>query len=205
LATYDEERRPHAKQMIRLAVWMGRLVMPASSLQAIVTHGAMRLLRAVRPLRRLMEQNDIKPPNRFRRGLLVTGRSRGRLVRGGLLPQALLRDGQGAIAPSDDVLGPAFSCIGFGVAPDAHVRPETRAAFLRRGGRFVRLQAQRAAATSQHVYEDVTGAFARSAPSDWVAVVRPDRALVHDGPARDADRMLCEIMALLDTERATLQ
>lgn len=109
--------------------------------------------------------------------------------------------------PSDDVLGPAFSCIGFGVAPDAHASAEVRAAFLRRGGRFIQLQAQRAAASSggEHVYEDVTGAFARSVPSDWVAIVRPDRALVHDGPARDADRILREIMALLDAERATLQ
>lgn len=207
LATYDEERRPHAKQMIRLAVLMGRLVMPSSSLQAIVAHGAMRLLRAVRPLRTFMEHNDIKPPNRFRRGLMVRGRGRGRLIRGGLLPQALVRDERGTIMPSDDVLGPAFSCIGFGVAPDAHASAEVRAAFLRRGGRFIQLQAQRAAASSggEHVYEDVTGAFARSVPSDWVAIVRPDRALVHDGPARDADRILREIMALLDAERATLQ
>jgi 3-(3-hydroxy-phenyl)propionate hydroxylase len=203
LATYDEERRPHAKQMIGLAVWMGRLVMPSSSLQALVTHGFLRLLRVVRPLRRLMEQNDVKPPNRFRRGMMIRGRGRGRLIRGGLLPQALVRDGRGAITPSDDVLGTAFSCIGFGVAPDAQVGAETRAAFLRRGGRFVHIQAQRAAATSEHVYEDMTGELARSAPAAWVAVVRPDRALVHDGPACDADRMLREIMTLLDAQRAT--
>jgi 3-(3-hydroxy-phenyl)propionate hydroxylase len=207
LATYDEERRPHAKQMISLAVWMGRLVMPSSSLQALITHGAMRLLRMVRPLRTFMEQNDMKPPNRFRSGLIVKGRRRGQLIRGGLLPQGLVRDARGAIAPSDDVLGTAFSCIGFGVAPDARVSDATRAAFLHRGGQFVQLHAQRAVAGSdgQQVYEDITGALMRSAPADWIAVVRPDRALMHHGPARDTERILGEIMALLDAERATLQ
>jgi 3-(3-hydroxy-phenyl)propionate hydroxylase len=44
-------------------------------------------------------------------------------------------------------------------------------------------------------FEDLTCSFGRRA---WIAVVRPDRAVLHDGPARDADRLLRESLALLD-------
>lgn len=202
LATYDQERRPHAKKMIRLAVGVGQLVMPRSAPRAVLAHGVMRALRALRPLRRLMEHNDIKPPNRFRRGFLVRGRAAGKLVRGGLLPQALVRDAHGQTLMSDDALGPSLSCIGFGTAPDRHVRPETRAAFLERGGRFIQVNALPIEAPSgPHVVEDCTGTFARSAPSGWIAMVRPDRALLHDGPARDADQIIREALAALDADR----
>src|SRR5208337_4406369 len=39
LDTYDEERRPHAKAMIDLAKFMGRLIMPRSAAVALLTHG----------------------------------------------------------------------------------------------------------------------------------------------------------------------
>jgi 3-(3-hydroxy-phenyl)propionate hydroxylase len=196
LATYDTERRPHAKKMIQLATRMGKLVMPPSALQALLTHGALRLLRAVPGLRTRLEQTDIKPANRFRRGLLAKGRARGPLIRGGLLPQASVRDEHGRSMLSDEALGPTLSCVGFGVAPEARVEPATRAAFLARGGRFVQFRAPGAATPAgEHAFEDVTCRFGRRA---WIAVVRPDRAVLHDGPARDAERLLRESLALLD-------
>jgi 3-(3-hydroxy-phenyl)propionate hydroxylase len=39
-------------------------------------------------------------------------------------------------------------------------------------------------------------------PVDWVAVVRPDRTIVHDGPAAEADRIVRESLALLGTTSA---
>ena len=45
LDSYDQERSPHAKAMINLAKFMGRLVMPRSASVAMLTHGLMRLAR----------------------------------------------------------------------------------------------------------------------------------------------------------------
>lgn len=83
LDSYDRERRPHAKKMIGLAKLMGRLV-PL--------------------LRRQLEKLEIKPPNRFRQGFLISGCGRKGASRGALLPQRLVRH-DGHIRPSDDVLG----------------------------------------------------------------------------------------------------
>ena len=38
-----------------------------------------------------------------------------------------------------------------------------------------------------------------AAPFGWAAVVRPDRAVLHDGPATDVDRLVSESLALIGT------
>ena len=46
--------------------------------------------------------------------------------------------------------------------------------------------------------EDLGGAFMPSAaPFGWAAVVRPDRTVLHDGPATEADRLVRESLSLL--------
>jgi 3-(3-hydroxy-phenyl)propionate hydroxylase len=205
LATYDEERRPHARQTIRMAVWVGKLVMPHNALQALLVHGALRLLRSLPGVRTRLEQNDIKPPNRFRTGLIAKGRASGKLLRGAVLPQAQVRAEDGRITLSDDALGPTLSCIGFGVAPETLVQSATRIAFLARGGRFMQFHAANApnapnapVHSGEHSFADVTGAFAGLVRAGWIAVTRPDRAVLHDGPAHAADRLVRESLALLD-------
>ncbi|HRI17433.1 MAG TPA: bifunctional 3-(3-hydroxy-phenyl)propionate/3-hydroxycinnamic acid hydroxylase, partial [Burkholderiaceae bacterium] len=44
LDSYDTERRPHAKAIINLALFMGKLVMPSHRVAAFLTHGLMRTL-----------------------------------------------------------------------------------------------------------------------------------------------------------------
>ena len=73
LDTYDEERRPHAKAMINLAKFMGKLVMPRSGVVALLTHGLMRLSRLVPRLRAQFEELQIKPKNAFRQGTVRQG------------------------------------------------------------------------------------------------------------------------------------
>ncbi|MFX7854081.1 hypothetical protein ABTK08_21240, partial [Acinetobacter baumannii] len=51
------------------------------------------------------------------------------------------------------------------------------------------------------VWEDINGTFLPDAvPVGWAAVVRPDRTVVHDGPAAEADRLVRESLALLGSE-----
>ena len=73
LDTYDEERRPHAAKMIRLAKFMGQLIMPRDHVRAVIVHGAMALLRRIPPVRDYFDELGIKPQNAFARGLFVTG------------------------------------------------------------------------------------------------------------------------------------
>ncbi|MCY1285152.1 3-(3-hydroxy-phenyl)propionate/3-hydroxycinnamic acid hydroxylase [compost metagenome] len=198
LDSYDQERRPHAREMIALAKLMGRLVMPSSAWKALLGHGLMRTLRLVPPLRRHFEELEIKPKNTFKRGLFMP-RVRGRrLCRGGLLPQGLVRAANGAIGLSDDVLGDALTLVGFGVDPRAQLDRDTQRQWERCGGGYLQvgLHGQKGSAATPFV-EDLGQTLLASAPARSLAVVRPDRIVMHEGPQARAGELLHESLALL--------
>jgi len=200
LESYDQERRPHAKAMIDLARLMGRLIMPRNAAVALVTHGFMRLTRLVPPLRRYFEELEIKPRNEFPRGLFVTGRPRGRLVRGGPFPQGWVRDPRGRIHLSDDALGPALTLIGFGRDAGTMLDAALLREFVSCGGRIVQIahRGQSAHLGRDGWCEDLEGVFMPgTAPFGWAAIVRPDRTILHDGPVTEAGRLVRESLALL--------
>lgn len=185
LESYDRERRPHATQMIRLAKWMGKLVMPRNRIMAMLVHGTMALLRKIPALRAYTDELGIKPRNEFQEGLFVQGKAL--LKRGGPLAQGRVRTDGGGIARSDDTLE-GFSLLGLGADPAAHLSAEMREAWARHGGTVTQLRAD----------DDLDGSLVpKTGARDWCAVVRPDRVVLHDGPVTDADRLVRESLALL--------
>ncbi len=202
LDTYDQERRPHVKAMIRFARFMGGLVMPRNAAVALVTHGLMRAMRLVPKWRTAFEELEIKPRNICRRGLFVTGSTRSGLVRGALVPQGWVRGADGRTCLSDDVLGSGLTLIGFGRDAGAALDARTASAFAAAGGTVIQIahRGQRRHLAANGGWEDLEGVFLpRVAPLGWAAVVRPDRVVIHDGPADDATRLVAESMALLGT------
>ncbi len=202
LDTYDEERRPHAKAMIDLAKFMGRLIMPRSAAVALLTHGTLRLLRLTAAMRRYFDDLGIKPKNVFQRGLFVSGRSGSKLIRGGPLPQGWVRGPDGAVRLSDDALGPAMTLLGFGRDPREGLDAATLRAFAACGGKVVQIahRGQARHLRREDCWEDLDGTFLPGAASfGWAAVVRPDRTVLHDGPAADVDRIVRESLALIET------
>lgn len=199
LASYDTERRPHAKAMIDLARLMGSLVMPRSATRAVLLHGMMRLARSIPVLRRLFDGLGLKPRNRFREGLFLRGRSDARLVRGAPIPQGLVRGADGTILRSDDALGQGFTLVGFGVDPSRHLSEEVRDTWVARGGGIVQFcHAAQTLHRGERAFEDLQGVLVPdAAPVGWAAVVRPDRVVVTDGPAVDAHKLLAQTTALL--------
>ena len=200
LATYDQERRPHAKAMIDLAKFMGRLIMPQSAVKAFLIHGLMRLLRLTPAMRRYFDDLGVKPKNAFAKGLFAPGRSVARLVRGGQFPQGWVRDREGRIRLSDEVLGPTLTLIGFGQDAEAALATDTKRAFEACGGKIVQIahRGQALHLRADGAWEDLEGVFMPgAAPFGWAAVVRPDRTVLHDGPAADADRLVRESLSLL--------
>lgn len=203
LDSYDRERRPHARAMIRLAQLMGKLVMPRNAALALLTHGAMRLARTIPPLRRYFEELGIKPPNAYRHGLFVRGCSTARLRRGAMLPQSWVRDANGSVQLSDELLGASLCLVAFGGT--AVLSPDTAHAFAAAGGRVLRVvqAGDIAGLRGADICEDLTGAFLPGAvPHGWAAVVRPDRFVLHDGPLASADQLVRESLALLGSGTA---
>lgn len=199
LDSYSRERRPHALAMIRLAQLMGSLVMPNNRLIAIASHGFMRGIRLVGPLRRLVEELEVKPANAFRRGLFLRGRGKGRLRAGATLPQGWVRDRSGQMKLSDELLGPHMTLVGFGVDPQTLLSEDSLTSFHRAGGVCIHL-ARRGEALADHdaSVEDVTDVLVEGiAPPGWLVLVRPDRVIMHQGSPDAAEAILKEALPLL--------
>lgn len=198
LETYDQERRPHAMKMIRLAKLMGQLVMPRGHVRAILVHGSMALLRRLPAVRGLFDELGIKPQNEFEEGLFVPGRERAR--RGAWLPQGLVRSPEGSVQWSDEALGPELALIGLGVDPGPWLSERIRRRWTRAGGRMVHVspRGRRQAVPEAVSHEDLEGRLVPgAAPHGSCLVVRPDRTILHDGPVQDADRIVSESLGLL--------
>jgi 3-(3-hydroxy-phenyl)propionate hydroxylase len=202
LDSYDVERRPHAKAIINLALFMGKLVMPSNRIAAFVTHGLMRTLGMVPRLRRVFEELEIKPQNRFAQGLFAPRERGARLDRGGLLPQGWVRSvADGRVCLSDDALGPQLTLIGFGADAEAALNADLRMRWYAAGGRAVQMTPRgRPVDAPAAAWEDLTGTLLPgAAPPGWVAIVRPDRTVLIDGPVADAARLVADALQRLGT------
>jgi 3-(3-hydroxy-phenyl)propionate hydroxylase len=82
LASYDQERRPHARKIINLARFLGALVMPSNRAVAFLVHGLMSAIRLLPAGRALFKDLKIKPQNTFDEGLFWRDRRTLRLGAG---------------------------------------------------------------------------------------------------------------------------
>ena len=197
LDSYDTERRPHARSMIRLAKLMGKLVMPTSAPRAIAIHGAMRGLRLIAPLRSYFEELKIKPPNQFRAGLFQRAKRRGGVVRGAQLPQEWLRTDQG-LRLSDDVLGDHLMLVGLGVDPKTRLTAGSCQRWEAAGGQFLHLGWRGQAPQSDSLFAEIMGNnLMMGDASGWLVVVRPDRVVMLDGEPEAAEKLISQACALL--------
>lgn len=200
LESYNRERRPHVQDMIQLAQLMGSLVMPSNPASAWLIHGLMKMLSTVPRLRDLFENLQIKPANRFRIGCFMPKARNGHLVRGGHLPQGWVRSlDDRTVALSDQALGAGFALIGFGIDPTTALSPDMRQRWRAAGGRCVQIVPRGNPARESRVatWEDLEGTFLPArVPMGWVVVVRPDKAVMHDGPASEAETLLTQVLRL---------
>jgi 3-(3-hydroxy-phenyl)propionate hydroxylase len=209
LASYDAERRPHAKKIINLALMLGALVMPQNRAAAFATHGLMSLLRLLPAGRALLEDLKIKPQNTFDEGLFWRDRGHERLRAGAMLPQGWVRvaTADRAAVLSDEALGPQWALIGFGVDPT----PALPAGLIRRwqaaGGRVwqwcQRSQGQHLAPAARRLEALDEALLPRHVPLGWVAIVRPDRCVLAEGPVAEVEAMLRKALALVAPPAAT--
>jgi 3-(3-hydroxy-phenyl)propionate hydroxylase len=93
LDSYQLERRPHAWEMITLALRMGRVMMPTGPWQARLVRTLFRTLGKVPVIRDYFLQMRYKPKPSYRAGLLwPDGRSERKSMVGRLLPQPIVED-----------------------------------------------------------------------------------------------------------------
>ncbi len=195
LDSYDLERRPHARKIINLARFLGMLVMPSNRVVAAAVHGAIRAIRLLPAGRAAFDDLKIKPPQVFDAGLFWRDRGARGLLAGSMLPQARVRVGDGPVAGlSDDVLGADWSLIGFGVDPVQFCDGALLERWHRIGGKTwqwcLPSQAADLAPANRRLHEFDESVLPRSIESAWIAVVRPDRCVMAEGPASQLPSLL---------------
>ena len=185
LDTYQEERRDHVAEMIRLALRMGRIMGPSSRWAGWVTQTGFRLMGVWSPLRDYFAQMKYKPAPRFEAGLVIPdGRSRRSTPVGRLLPQPTVETIGGAKL-LDEVLGQGFALVGaadFETFSDVARLPEFEALQVR----CIRIApAPNADRKTVVTVSDASGALAHAA-RQGLLLVRPDRYVMASFAPKDA-------------------
>ncbi len=108
LQTYEQERRGHVWDMIRLALRMGRVMMPRGRLSAFAMETGFRMLGLYPPARDYFAQMKYKPKPRFGSGFLLKDASV-KLI-GSLFPQPVVEAPSGAVL-LDEILGNGFALV----------------------------------------------------------------------------------------------
>jgi 3-(3-hydroxy-phenyl)propionate hydroxylase len=201
LDSYDTERRPHAKKIIKLARFLGALVMPRNRAVAFALHGLIRAVRVLPAGRRLFDDLKIKPENTFDTGLFWRNRRNERLRAGSSLPQGWVRPAGGAPVLSDDALGLHWALVGVGVDPTTRLRTDQLRSWQRAGGKVwqwcQRAQAQHLAPADQRLEALDETLLPRRAPLGWVFIVRPDRCVMAEGPVEQVQELLDQALRRL--------
>jgi 3-(3-hydroxy-phenyl)propionate hydroxylase len=102
--------------MIRLALRMGKVMMPRSAWSAFRLQTAFRLLGVVPPARNYFAEMKYKPKPRFDAGFLAGGKGGGAALTGRLFPQPEVRFA-GRAALLDEFLGDHFALVSLPQTP----------------------------------------------------------------------------------------
>jgi 3-(3-hydroxy-phenyl)propionate hydroxylase len=195
LASYDTERRPHARKIINLARISGMIIMPSNRFVAFCVHGFLASLRLLPPARAYFEELKIKPPQTFGRGFFKRNPEHKKLLAGSVFPQAWVRPSwTGQPMLSDDVLGQQWALIAFGLNPRAYCDPELLDRWHQFGARTWQFCYLGQALNLDHDdsrVECLDDTFLpKRVPVGWACIVRPDRCVFSEGPVETIRTLL---------------
>jgi len=178
LDTYEQERRPHAVNMINATVMMGRVFLSRIRPLAAVRNWLLRWAFRIPRTRRMLRNYEFKPKMVLEQGCLAGGRRRKRTAaEGSYLPQPRVGLASGATVLLDEALGMRFAVLVLGNA-DEPVLQSAEALAAQLGGVCLRvLPVARPVETRTGDVVDLEGklfAWFSLHEADAV-VVRPDR------------------------------
>lgn len=194
LASYTQERKPHAGKMIRLAQFLGELIMPSSRVKAIFVHGLAKFIGLLPVVHTVFTDMKVKPQNTFDDGLFLKGGLRGALAAGAHLPQWWLQTAAGDRKRSDEVFGIRFVCVGINWDPRNCIGEELRQQWQGLGGEFVCLstpgRASKVAGDWLVEGEDLP-------KSEVALILRPDRLILASSKATRLEVVMQKAIGLL--------
>ena len=202
LESYQQERLPHAWQLIEMAILLGRAMMPRTPFRAWAVQAGFRLLGLAPPLRDYVTEMRYKPQPRFAEGFFVPdGRPASKTLVGRMIPQPNVETPDRKTVKLDQAMGPDFCLLAYAKDPErAFGGPESEA--------FGGLPLNLLCVTPRH-YNPVEGPIPSARDleggvselfggrDDHCLLIRPDRYAAAVIPRDGAGRVLGEIKALL--------
>lgn len=167
LDTYEKEREPHVRAMLKLSEIIGKVVMSRDSFAAVARDTLLGTARRIPGLRDYIAEMRFKPK-------VNAGR--------GLAPNPLVFDEQNSLRRFDQVAGPGFALVAVSASGNPPIPAPSSRFFDSLGARRVRL------CSGEHIplpqagcvtVADTHGTFARELGlrGDSLVVVRPDRVV----------------------------
>ena len=199
LETYQTERRPHAWEMIRLAIRMGHVMMPRNSLAAFGMDAGFRLLSVFPAIRDYFAEMKYKPKPKFREGFLV--RSKHPWI-GRLFPQPMVRTKAGEIL-LDDALGGGFALVAPSGTPPALFNQVPKSFLESLQVRSVAILAPGDSAGAPAGVETVIDVGGEAPKARGLILLRPDRYVAAFLPADALSEALRDLNLLLSATWAT--
>jgi 3-(3-hydroxy-phenyl)propionate hydroxylase len=181
LDTYERERKPHVRAMLKLSEIIGAVVMSRDSMPATARDVFLGTARHVPGLREYIAEMRFKPKAGYRDGFVHHKGPLGHLT-GKLAPNPMVVDEHNLPRRLDDVLGDGFALLSVS-ASGTPVFPQTTSPLLTAfEPRRVRLCSGEFIALPQPgciTVADTHGAFARELglSRDALVLVRPDRVI----------------------------
>nr|WP_244456597.1 bifunctional 3-(3-hydroxy-phenyl)propionate/3-hydroxycinnamic acid hydroxylase [Agrobacterium pusense] len=211
LDSYEIERKPHAWEMIELALRMGQVMMPSTSFKALLTRIAFRVLSLYPQARDYFAQMRYKPKPRFRRGLFwPDNRSEKTTIVGRLIPQPLVDDTRRNRMLLDRALPDRPVVLVFDEFPDTGLPPHALATLEEAGASVIGLTPEwmNPIYGAFPVYRDVSRLF--SAPQmraylGHALLLRRDRYVAAAMPVHSADELAAYIEALVAPKESAPQ
>jgi 3-(3-hydroxy-phenyl)propionate hydroxylase len=112
LATYEQERKPHAWALIELALTIGRVMVPKSPAQANLMQAFLKTLSLCPPAKRYVSEMRFKPKPYYREGFISKpGDTIGKTYIGRMFPQPRVELPDGQFRLLDEVLGNRFAVL----------------------------------------------------------------------------------------------
>ena len=214
LNSYEDERRPHVRAMLRMSQWIGRVVMSRGPLPSLARTILLGAAARIPGLRQYVAEMRFKPKARFTVGFVLRDGFDVPIV-GTLAPNPLLLADDGLLHRFDAIAGAGFSLVAFDRGGTQRFPIAMAGLWHELDARFVLvLPGERTPQNDSEftIAADIRGEFARAlGPAcDRVVLIRPDRIvaaafrledLAH---AEDALRMLLAGGKGLDPTNADL-
>ncbi|MBL1240699.1 MAG: bifunctional 3-(3-hydroxy-phenyl)propionate/3-hydroxycinnamic acid hydroxylase [OCS116 cluster bacterium] len=160
LNSYQQERSPHAWNMIEIALTMGRVMMPTSKLQAAFVRAAFRIMSVYPPARDYIAQMRYKPKPLFEQGYQQPdGRDVKQTMVGRLFYQPEIEDIHRNCMLLDRAIGNQPCLLVFSETPELVINTKTRKIFEEKGVRVIGITPEwmNPVQADFPIYRDVSG------------------------------------------------